>query len=349
MTKKDKILKIIIHLTGLIALYIFIFSRTTGGLNYLLDKDILRAYDNLEYGDLYFLNFIDNYKIPTPPISKEYYESIPNSDINDADILIFGDSFFTIGPRVKNVPGRLVDTLKKNIFFIQTNEVRPVLEAQKYLKKDKKYLILELVERVIPMVFTKKQNADINKSQLIDFIIENAYPVDLEKKYSVLLQKSFLTHFIYKELASFKFNLFGNISSLTPLYKKNPPWLFYYQEVNKKTTSFYYKFSDEEIKSICDGIQELSIFLKDKYNIEFIFFPIPNKYTIYHKILNNDEYNNFLPRIYAELNRRNVKVCEIYEKFINSDKELYYPTDTHWNAEGVNLAVPLLLRFLKFD
>jgi hypothetical protein len=349
MTVKDKITKILIHIMGLAALYLFVILRITAQPYFLLDKDLLNASNNFEYGDLYFLNLIDNFKVSTPPLGNEYTNTVPKFDIKTADILTFGDSFFAEGARVKNVPARLVDTLKKKVFFLQSNDILSVLEEQKYQKKDKKYLILETAERRIPSLFTNKQNNFIKKNQSLLNVTQTILPYNIEQKYTFLLQRSFLTHFIYKELATLKFNYFGYITSVTPVYKKDPPWLFYYQDVNDKKTSFYYKFSDDEIKSICDNILDINNQLKEKYNIEFIFLPIPNKYTIYHKILNNDEYNNLLPRIYSELKKRNVKVCNVYDVFMNSDKELYYPTDTHWNEEGVKVTVNELVKFLDTD
>jgi hypothetical protein len=349
MVIKDKITKIIIHLAGLAALFLFVVLRMSGEPEYLLDKKLLTASNNFDYGDLYFLNLIDNFKVPTPPLGDEYYNSVPKSDISEADILTFGDSFFAAGARVKNVPGRLADTLKKKIYFSQSSEPLELLSSVNLQKGNKKYLILETAERRIPNLFSGNQNKFTKKNHAITNIITTVLPVNSEQRYTFLLQRSFLTHFIYKELATLKFNYFGYITSVTPVYKKDPPWLFYYQDVNDKKTSFYYKFSDEEIKNICDNIQDISNQLKEKYNIDFIFLPVPNKYTIYHKILNNDEYNNLLPRIYYELKKRNVKFCNVYDLFMKSDKELYYPTDTHWNEEGVKLTTSELVKLIESE
>ena len=250
---------------------------------------------------------------------------------------------------MKNVPGRIADTLKKKVFFTRSHDVLSKLDLKKYQKKDKRYLILESVERSIPELLAGKQNIMIQKKSTMNNIIETVKMVNLEQRYTYILQRGFLTHYIYKKLATLKFNLFGYITSLTPVYKKEPPWLFYCQEVDDRKTSFYYKFTVEEITTICDNLQKLNDQLIEKFNIELIFLPIPNKYTIYHKLLNNNEYNNFLPKIYSEMMKRNVKVCNIYDSFMNSEKELYYPTDTHWNEEGIKITVSQLLRIIDFE
>lgn len=347
LTLKDKILKVIIYITGFFALYIFIILRLNNTPGYLLDKEFSKKANLFEYGDLYLLNLVDNFNIATPPNSPSYIKSSKQPDINNADILTFGDSFFGGGARGKSFPERLSDTLKKKVFFMDSSEPLTILENMNYVKKERKILIFEIAERRIAEVFSKKHSVQSKNKQFILSIAETIYPFNIEQKYTFLLQRSFLTHYIYNKLSTFKFNEFGYITYITPVYKLDPPWIFYYQEVNDKKTSFYYKFSDNEINDICDNISDLTKQLNDKYNIEFIFLPIPNKYTIYHTVINNDEYNNLLPRIYTGLKNRNVKVCEVYNTFLESKLELYFPTDTHWNGDGVNLTLYELLKIIN--
>ena len=72
---------------------------------------------------------------------------------------------------------------------------------------------------------------------------------------------------------------------------------------------------------------------------------IPSKYTIYHRVVNNDKYNNFIPRLYQGLEQRNIPVIRVYEDYTNyverhdMDHPLYYGTDTHWTERGLNMAL----------
>lgn len=347
MTFKDKISKIIIYLLGIISLYIFIILRFDNDPLYLLDKNFLSESESLEYGDLYFVNLIKNFKIHLSAVKKNHNPSELQPDINKADILTFGDSFFADNPKFNSVPERLIDSLKKVVYFSQNGNPLVVLENNNYQKKDKIFLIFESCERFIPTAFIPKQKNLSKKTISLLPVIENIYPYNIESRYTYLMQRSFLTYDLYSALATFKFNAFGYINSVTPKYKKNPPWLFYQQEVDNNKTSFYYNFSNDEIKIICDNIETMDKQLKDTYNIDFIFLPVPNKYTIYHNIINNDKYNDFLPRIYTELRKRNVKVVELYDAYIESKRELYFPTDTHWNDEGINIAMSLLLKTIR--
>ena len=80
-----------------------------------------------------------------------------------------------------------------------------------------------------------------------------------------------------------------------------------------------------------------------------VFMPIPTKYTICHKVINAHPYNNLLPRLYEELDKRGVPCIKLYEKFNNAPCDLYHGTDTHWNPKGVNLAMEELLKSIKPD
>jgi hypothetical protein len=349
LTTKNKILKILIYLSGIFSLFIFIVLRLNNEPVYLMDRKFAESASSFVYGDLYILNLVENFNTATPPVYPSYIKSEKQPKINEADILTFGDSFFAGGARRKHFPERLSDTLHKKVFFMDSSDPLTILNDSNYQNKNAKYLIFEIAERRIPEVFSKKHSAVSRNRQYFSSILNIIYPYNLELKYTFLLQRGLVSHFIYKELATFKFNSFGFISSITPAYIENPPWLFYYQEINNKSTSFYYKFTDEEIKTICNNRVDLSAQLKEKYNLDLLLLPIPNKYTIYHKLLNNDEYNNFLPRIYAELEKRNVKICEVYDSFMKSNKILYYPTDTHWNDEGVNVTMTELIKTLNMN
>jgi hypothetical protein len=78
-----------------------------------------------------------------------------------------------------------------------------------------------------------------------------------------------------------------------------------------------------------------------------IFLPIPSKYTIYHKVVNDDPYNKFLPRLFAGLEERDVPYIDLYSEYIKHDEILYYGTDTHWNQKGVDIALVKLVEKLN--
>ena len=165
------------------------------------------------------------------------------------------------------------------------------------------------------------------------------------------MKKSYFTSGIYTIIATVKFVMFRYISNLTPVYfiKDGIPWLFYHEQVNSENTSFYYKHSQEEIENYCNNVEDLDKKLMKEYNIQLLFLPIPAKYTLYHKFINDDEYNNFLPRFYDELGKKDVKFIRIFEDYLYSDEILYYGTDSHWKNKGMDMAVDKIMEFLKND
>ncbi len=77
-----------------------------------------------------------------------------------------------------------------------------------------------------------------------------------------------------------------------------------------------------------------------------VFMAIPSKYTIYHTLINDDPYSNFLPRLYTGLKQRGISAIPLYDDFINSEEVLYFGTDTHWNGKGLSIALDNTVQLL---
>ncbi|MGC9341869.1 MAG: alginate O-acetyltransferase AlgX-related protein, partial [Bacteroidales bacterium] len=162
-----------------------------------------------------------------------------------------------------------------------------------------------------------------------------------EVLYSTLLMRSYFTTGIYSFISTTKFDVFNYITDKTPKYivDEQKPWLFYFDQLNGEPSSFYYKHSQEEIDTYCNNIKDLADKLYDNYKMKMVFMAIPSKYTIYHDLLNDDKYNNFIPRLYAGLEKRGIPVIPVYEDFIEAEDTIYYGTDTHWNKKGLSIAL----------
>ena len=76
----------------------------------------------------------------------------------------------------------------------------------------------------------------------------------------------------------------------------------------------------KRLKTYCDNIADLRDKLKEMYNLDMVFLPIPSKYTIYHKLINQDPYNNFLPRLYEGLDKRGVPTINLYDEYRQCDR-----------------------------
>jgi hypothetical protein len=315
--------------------------------DFILDKKLIDEESSGKYGDLYYLCMLDDFRISLP----EYYPTFANSEklksLDSADIIVLGDSFFRMTRVEKNFIQFLNDSLKMNVFFRQEFNVYNVLKDNNYKKGKSKILLYEIVERHILDNFTYKQVKKGNVKRGLTDAFSIIVPYDREIYYQYVLQKSILTSKIYGIVSNLRFSWFKEITDVVPIYSVNPPWLFLYKDVDKKFTSFYNNYSDEKIDNVAENIRQLSDELKRDFDIDFIFFPVPNKYSLYSDKINNDKYNMFLPRLYAALDKKGVKNIKIYNEFKNSEEILYYPTDTHWNPEGNRLVLKLFIEQMR--
>jgi alginate O-acetyltransferase complex protein AlgJ len=109
-------------------------------------------------------------------------------------------------------------------------------------------------------------------------------------------------------------------------------------------------FSDEEIDYIADVLEGYKHALSER-GIAFVFMPIPNKENIYHQLLPSHRKPDFLPRLMAELKKRDVEVVntqQVFEHLYNEEKKPLYPADdAHWNDIAVEAAASLLAQHLR--
>jgi hypothetical protein len=352
-TKSEK-LRILIFILGIICIYAFLAVRIFPFMNFVLSEKMdPRTHDFKKYGDLYYYSCINDFKKDLPVSVREYATSERNPSMNNADILTFGDSFFKVSFQ-KTLPERLSDTLNLKVFSYITEDPTQAnpfceLNSDHFVNNgNSKYMVFETVERNIPVKFGEKYDASCTRTEIKkspgDAVIHFIFKNNSEKLYAVMLKRGYFFNKLYGFFATMRFKLFGYISPLTEKYNMTrDPWVFYYKEYRDGPGCFYYPYSDEEIQTYADNILAMSENLKANYNLELVFMPIPNKYTIYHSMINNDEYNNFLPRLYTELDKRHVRYVNLYDEFNSSKDTLYYGTDTHWNKKGVDKALELTL------
>ena len=288
---------------------------------------------------------IEDFMVPLPAKVASFRSSNENASLDKANLLTFGDSFFDFN-RQLTLPYRLKAKLDIAVNYSRRRYPLKVLEKENYKYGKEKILIYELVERNIPEIFSFPHLVKQNKeSHYIEKIMEKLFPQNLEKSYSFLLESSRLTYNLYSWYATIRYRWLEYMPN-TSKYLENPPWIFYHKTVENVPGGFYYNYSEAEIEQYCNNILRLKNDLKEQYNLRMLFMPIPNKYTIYHRLLNNDKYNNFLPNLYTNLEKKGVEVIKLYEPFKESRDTLYYGTDTHWNEAGVSLATEIVIDYL---
>lgn len=359
----EKILRITIYILGFICLYAFFAVRVFPAMNIVLNEKMdQETQDFNRYGDLYYFSCIKDFQEDFPPRVRKYRYSEDNPHISEADILTYGDSFFDM-IFITSLPERLSQKLNNKVYSYVTQDPTQsnpfcLLESSNYNRSDSaKLFIYETVERNIHEKFSNEYTATachINKEKgaavVFNNVINMIFRRNSENLYEVMLKQSHFTHRVYSAIASVKFELFGYISTLTSRYKTGDnPWLFYKKEYGDEHGCFYYDYTEEEIKMYADNVAKLRDNLLQQYNLKLVFMPIPNKYTLYHKLINDDPYNDFLPRLYRELDKRNICYVNLYDEFSKRPDPLYYGTDTHWNSEGIDIALNLVINKINMN
>jgi alginate O-acetyltransferase complex protein AlgJ len=79
----------------------------------------------------------------------------------------------------------------------------------------------------------------------------------------------------------------------------------------------------------------------DSLGIDFLFVPMPNKATVYFDYVPYNEQPDYLIKLDSMLKAEDVQTINtlaLYNNFRqNSNKLLYHPDDTHWNANAIQI------------
>ncbi len=346
---KTLLLRRALDLAGLCALAIFLLVRVRGGALLLVDH-----HEYFTGRDLYKESYVDHFREPHPAFDRVTgdiigYQLRPeNPALPEADLLMFGDSYGNFR-YLPCFPERLGQTLGRRVYFRRSYNPVAVLEQEKYAPPGPRLLIYEIGERGIYTAFHNQPPSRLppGGGRRVEPLFQVLPPGEAERRYTALLQLNRWTHRLYKRLATFKFDHFGYLSPMTPVYHLDPPWLFFKSTVDGSPTSFTYPHSEQEIATICDHIAELGATLRTRYQLELVFMPVPERSALYSRlVLPEAKYNNFLPRIRQGLADRGVSMIDLYPPFRASTNVLFFRSDTHWNEHGIDLALDVALRYL---
>jgi len=355
----EKVLKYLLYGAGIICMYAFLSIRFEPLFNAILIEPVVPHYwDKTKYGELYYFSHILHFREKgLPPAQQKFEYSAKHASLKDCEILTFGDSFFEFS-RHKQFPERIADDFNKEVHYVNYDHPLDYLNSNHYLDTTPKLVLFERVERYIPITFEHehkmhpiKKETESALLKIWKYLRSKLFVARSEELYDAMLKRSYLTSHIYSLISTIKFDLFGYISKMSPKYFKNGKnsWLFYHDQVNGTKTSFYYQHTQSGMDSICNNMKILADKLKLKYNLTVVYLPLPAKYTLYHGVINDDEYNDFLPRLYDGLDKLGVRHIKVFNDFKNSDTLLYYRTDGHWNQKGIDLAYNTTIDYIKSD
>lgn len=353
MKKVKKIILILICMFSLVNVFMAVVKPVSR----------LFLYDNFvgTYGgDLFAMNGVLNFRDHLTLTPK-----VPNTcNLQEADIITMGDSFFEANfgsPRVpdileKDLPNKKIFKVPRDDMSVFSDSPLAYLESNNYKKGEKKYLVVEGVERYAierssnnlkSYSDTENERRKIEKKKnAIPFSnIQNAIP---KENLNYFLYNSVFYSPINQVIKTIRYNLLDYIDVRTPIYSKDKSKLFYFEEINfaKRTKN------NALVNGVANNIVNLQTQLREKYNLELIYVIPPNKYSIYGNTTDNPiHYDNFIPRLTSVLQKKGIKTFDLYSEYkaysaTHSDS-LYIGSDTHFGTKAKEILVSKLLPFIK--
>ncbi|MBC5772966.1 hypothetical protein H8S95_02735 [Pontibacter sp. KCTC 32443] len=254
------------------------------------------------------------------------------------DVLLIGDSNIT-GAKLsqeETLAEALERQLNKEVYSFAPATMNRFLATERFVQDPPELVILSSIERRIPGLPAVGANGLGSK-------IRN-YTGDLINS-SYLLTKLFITAdrisklgLYHRALASIE-RSFGRKEYIS----FNNEYFIEGEIANRH-------YTDQEILDMANILEGYKAVLQER-GIKFIFMPIPNKENIYYQMLPSKKKPDFLPRLMAELRRRNIDVVDTqtnFEKLHQQDNIALYPTDdAHWNNIAVEVAADLVAQQLQ--
>jgi len=266
--------------------------------------------------------------------------SIETGDISDADILIFGDSFFA-GIKALEIyqfnsgePDTLL-AVNASYFSAEAGE-NPLAYFNRmgFKNSNRKIVLLETVERYsLRRALKYRDFKRIIDSEYLRKFVKHIFVND---HLEYFFTDNIISHPVVKYLANFKYEHFGDIDTRIGLHSEDPKMLFYFQEVefNRKLKT------EDEFDLAISNITFVAERLNEQYNIELIYLIIPNKYSIYGDFVDPDyTYDKYIPKINDGLKKNKVNIIDLYSEYIDYRQNdnsllLYPPSETHYSGLG---------------
>ena len=121
------------------------------------------------------------------------------------------------------------------------------------------------------------------------------------------------------------------------------------------TKLFFYEGNKSAItydnNSLINDVSTISAYKTycEERGIRFIFFPIPNKETIYYEWVPFDKQPSYLKELIPRLKAAKIEVINTVELFNTNKKEtqLYQFDDSHWNQNGIEIVSREIVNLIK--
>lgn len=345
---KDRALLWLSRLIGLLALAVFVIVKSPGDA---LMERTCRHY--VGYGDLYRDAMVPRFKVPQPaPVGPPLSRS-PSAEAARDRVFVMGDSFMPFRDGHEAYARALAARLGRPVYFEGWDVPSPTCVFSRLHapvdRRVRRVVVLESVERIVverlaapapcPPWMPEEHRATRSPAAFAARLFALAFE-DREQRFRGFLYYNALTLPLVEAFCAARFELFGIIGDQTPVYSLNPPFLFLRSETDPDLPSSYYaRHDDALIERLADVVARMRDELQARANADLVFMPVPSKYTIYHRLLNDDPYDRFLPRLCDAVERRGVATVRLYERFAAEPRLTYYPTDAHWTPLGIEIAL----------
>ena len=319
----------------------------------------------MPHGDLYVL---DGGLNPKRNLIKEPREQIFITDshgfrnniskIENADIILVGDSFIVgNGTTQDHIPANILSKISnKKIASIAYGRTQPndyeimINKHLNIIRNDAKIYVFYFGGNDFAKEYKEIIEKKISLSEKVYYIfyeLRDTYARIERAKDKFLLKTLSEKNYFLRNIRAKSHTLNRIVSS--KLYKKEESPVKYFQ-IGKKIMGFYYYENSLGISNYTTYI------FKDKKilnRIAGIFF-VPSKFNVYSDYLELNIKNNklkFLESSYLKLNIPVYDLSKIMKlkakKYLTEDKYLYWRDDTHWNHNGIFVAMSYINKIIK--
>ncbi len=239
----------------------------------------------------------------------------------------------------------LGETLNIPVYNFAPSGILSFLADDRFQKNPPKVVVWEAIERTISADAFKPFSALPAKARFIkNKVATKKLPMN-QPKFTEYWSKE-----LFHEIA---WRLSGHHENVISHIDKNSGMLFYQLGVQILQQDANHRGLDD----VVEGIVRIHQLLADR-GINLIFFPLPDKENIYQELLPEEyrpfEHPVYIEKLIATLRNQGISTIDLYgpfrsaaSLFLHSRREsdsLYFLDDTHWNANGVTLAVKETLR-----
>ena len=348
---------------GLFFLFILVISFSNNLMklfaNFHNSKNSIFGSDKYRYGDLYGLSYLKDFKFEIDENSNNV--ALIKYNTSAYNLFIAGDSYLG-RPFVKS------DSIFCGVNdYWYSNYVRETPPAIKLPDNQRNILVIETVERnlltfadtnVLSHIVVGNKNKIINKNIPTKLSFNNLY-IDLTEKYvynpglNENLEYNLFDYRLFTPLKEFKANLndkvFNRVNN-DVVISPDRKYLFYAPTVDTTSwSSAFIKIEDADIERIVNSLNVLYKNYREAGFDEVYFSIMPNPVTILSPdIFGKEKYNKIITRIESNRNL-NMPVIDVYELFKHVKMQIYFNSDTHWNANGFRLWVNEFNRRINED